>query len=256
MLRLSVLAISLLIGTYVPTIALATQQVKLRTRFEPDRLGASTTIIYGFQITTTNGEPASPVTDINLHIPASMGLATSTLGLETCESSVLLHIGLEGCSTSARIGYGHARVQVPAEHKNIEETATVDAVLGPPENEHFIVLFYVQGSSPVSAQLVLPGELLSDSYPFSGRLNTAIPLIPTWPGGLDVALTSFNSTIGPFGLTYYKHVHGKIVPYKPKGITIPSHCPYDGFLFAASFDFADGTHATAHSAVPCPHHTR
>jgi hypothetical protein len=253
--RLPILAIALLF-TCPATPAAASQQVRLRTRFEPDRLGASTTIVYGFRITTTSGELPSPVTDIDLHIPAGMGLATSTLGLATCEPTVLMQAGPQGCPASARIGYGSALVQVPLENETIEETASVEAEFGPPQNENFVVLFYVQGDSPISAQLVLPGELLPDTGPFSGRLNTAIPLIPTWPNGPDVALTSFSSTIGPLGLTYYKHIHGAIVPYHPRGIAVPARCPRQGFPFAADFDFADGTRATARSIVPCPHHTR
>lgn len=253
--RSPALAIALLFFTYSATSAIASQQVRLSTSFEPDRLGASTTILYGFRITTTSGELPSPVTDIDLHIPAGMGLATSTLGLATCEPTVLLLAGPEGCPASARVGYGNALVQVPSEDGTIKENASVEAEFGPPQNENFVVLFYVQGYSPISAQLVLPGELLPDTSPFSGRLNTAIPLIPTWPYGPDVALISFSSTIGPLGLTYYKHVHGKFVPFHPRGIEVPTNCPRAGFPFAADFSFADGTHATARSVVPCPHHT-
>ncbi len=236
----------------VPGTATASQQVRLSTRFEPDKLGASTTMIYGFRITTPSGEPPSPVTDIDLHIPAGMGLATSTLGLANCTPTILIEAGPEHCPSSSRIGYGQALVQVPIEGQTVKEDASVEAIFGPPQNENFVVLFYVQGASPISAQLVLPGELLSDSYPFSGRLNTAIPLIPTWPKGPDVALTSFSSTIGPLGLTYYKHTHGKFVPYQPRGIAVPASCPRKGFPFAADFFFADGTHAIAKSNVPCP----
>lgn len=254
--RLPIIAIALLFAMCLQTSAAASQRIRLSTRFEPDRFGASTTIVYGFQITATSGERLSPVTDIDLHIPAGMGLATSTLGLATCEPTVLMQIGPQGCPASARVGYGSALVQVPFESDTIKETANVDAVFGPPQNENFVVLFYVQGNSPISAQLVLPGELLSDSYPFSGRLNTTIPLIPTWPKGPDVALTSFTSTIGPLGLTYYKHIHGEIVPYHPRGIKVPASCPRKGFPFAADFNFADGTHVTAWSVVPCPHDAR
>ena len=124
--------------------------------------------------------------------------------------------------------------------------------MGPPNSEHLEVLFYAEGRSPVSAQLVFPGQVLSDNPPFSGRLDTSIPLIPTWPGGPDVAVTRMTSTIGPLGLTYYRHAHGKIMPFHPRGIAVPRRCPRQGFPFRADITFLDGTHESATSAVPCP----
>jgi hypothetical protein len=238
----------------VPLGARAAQTVELQTSFNPNRLGARTTIEFGFEVhSTVPGRAPSPVTDVDLHLPVGLGLATSTLGLANCEPGALLAGGVTGCPANARIGFGHATVAVPAEGEPIVEQGSLAAVVGPPNREHLEVLFYAEGHAPVFAQLVFPGLLLEDGGPFGDRLDTAIPLIPTWPGGPAVAVTSMTSTIGPRGLTYYRHRRGRIVPYQPRGIFVPRRCPRNGFPFRVDLVFMDGTHQTAISSVPCPH---
>lgn len=233
--------------------ARAGQTVSLQTSFTPDRLGARTTIEFGFHVHSTIPLRApSPVTNVDLHLPAGLGLTTSTLGLANCEPQALIVGGVAGCPANARLGFGSATVAVPAEGEPIEEEGSLTALVGPPNREHLEVLFYAEGHSPVFAQLVFPGLLLEDNPPFSGRLDTAIPLIPTWPDGPDVAVTSMTSTIGPLGLTYYRRVRGETVPFHPRGIVVPKRCPRLGFPFRADITFMDGTHRTATSAVPCP----
>ncbi len=236
-----------------PVAARAAPMVTLETSFNPDRAGVRTTIEFGFQVHSTNHRRApSPVTDLDLHLPAGLGLVTSTLGLANCTPAALLEQGVAGCPPNARIGFGSAVVAVPAEPEPVLEEGSITALVGPPNSEHLEVLFYAEGHSPVSAQLVFPGQVLSDSAPFSGRLNTAIPLIPTWPGGPDVAVTRMRSTIGPLGLTYYRRVDGKVVPFHPRGIAVPKRCPRGGFRFRADISFLDGARASATSTVPCP----
>jgi hypothetical protein len=237
----------------LPVSAHAGQTVTLKTSFNPNRLGARTTIEFGFQVhSTIPGKAPSPVTDVDLHLPAGLGLATSTLGLANCEPAALLEQGLTGCPANSRIGFGSAIVAVPAEGEPVQEEGSLTALVGPPNSEHLEVLFYAEGHAPVYAQLVFPGQVLDDGPPFSGRLNTAIPLIPTWPGGPDVAVTRMTSTIGPRGLTYYRHVDGEIVPFHPRGLAVPERCPHGGFPFRADIAFLSGARASATSAVPCP----
>jgi hypothetical protein len=79
-----------------------------------------------------------------------------------------------------------------------------------------------------------------------------VPLVPSLPGGPDVTIVRFHSTLGPLHLRYTERVHGRIVRYEPKGIPLPDRCPPGGFAFAAKFRFKDDSKATAHTAVPCP----
>jgi len=236
-----------------PAHAHAGQTITLKTSLKPDRLGVRTTIEFGFAVHSTIPRRApAPLTDVDLQLPAGLGLATSTLGLANCEPAALLARGVAGCSANARIGFGSALVAVPAEEESVLEEGSLTAFVGPPNSEHLEVLFYAEGRSPVSAQLVFPGQILDDNAPFSGRLNTAIPLIPTWPGGADVAVTRLGSTIGPLGLTYYRRVGKKIVPFHPRGIAVPKRCPRGGFPFRVDIAFLDGSRADATSTVPCP----
>jgi len=46
--------------------ALAAQSVKLKVAFDPDRAGASTTIVFGFTVSGSGGQPPSPVTSTDL----------------------------------------------------------------------------------------------------------------------------------------------------------------------------------------------
>lgn len=256
--RARLLAVALLCGAglsgCLPVAVSAGQAVTLSARFRPNRLGASTTIEFGFRVSSSvPARVPSPVTDVDLYLPGGIGLATSTLGLAICQPALLLELGPDGCPANARVGMGTARGEFAAEGEVIGAEAEVHALLGPPVGENEQLLFYVESDRPVLAQLVFPGQLLPSSEPrFSGHLDTAIPIIPAWKDGPNIALTSFSSTLGPLGLTYLRHTHGKIVPFHPRGIGVPSRCPHGGFPFAAKFGFADGSHAVARTAVPCP----
>jgi hypothetical protein len=238
----------------LPDVTRAAQVVTLSADFRPDRLGAPTTIGFGINVSSsTLGTVPSPVTDVDLFLPAGMGLATSTLGLAVCQPATLLALGPSGCPANARVGSGIARGQLMAGGELITETARVYALLGPRLGEDEQVLFYVEGEAPVSAELVFSGRLLPPpSTRFSGHLDTSIPLVPGWQGGPNIAVTTFNSTLGPLGLTYYRHIHGGFVPFHPRGIGVPLRCPRGGFPFVARLAFLDGSHVTSHTAVPCP----
>jgi hypothetical protein len=67
-----------------------------------------------------------------------------------------------------------------------------------------------------------------------------------------VSIVSVQTTIGPSHLTYYKHVHGRRVAFRPRGVSVPERCPHGGFPFAAEFTFQDGSTATGVTTVPCP----
>jgi hypothetical protein len=231
----------------------AAERAVLHTSFSPDRLGTPTTIEFGFSIASTiANEAPSPLTDVDLHLPAGLGLLSSTLGLANCDPEALLAAGTQGCSANARLGYGSALVAVPGEEEILYEQAQIDTVLGPPKGEILEVLFYAEGTAPVFAQFVFPGQIISDRPPFSAQLDTAIPLIPTWPQGPDVSVVRMSSTIGPLGLTYYRRVRGHLVGYRPRGIRLPDRCPRRGFPFRADFAFLDGSHASSVAYVPCP----
>lgn len=246
-----------LVCVLAPSSALAvSEQATLNASFAPDRLGTPTTITFGFHLATTEGTAPPPLTGLVLRMPAGMNYTTTTLGLAICQPAALIARGLAGCSPNSRLGYGRAYAEVPFGTGSGHEIPEVQALAGPSPNGNLVVLFYANGLYPVDAQLTFSGEVLPDTGRFGSQLATTVPLVASVPGGPDVSILSVTSTIGPSHLTYYKHVHGRLVPFHPRGVSVPEHCPHGGFPFAAQFTFEDGSHTDAATSVPCPQRHR
>jgi hypothetical protein len=229
----------------------AGQSVKLRVAFHPDVPGQRTTIALSVRVQGTNGAPLVPVTSFDLRLPENMGIGASTLGQANCEPPALIASGLAGCSGNARIGYGTASAVVPVGLHNVHEKASLDAVMGPAEENRVEVLWYVQAGEPVFAQLVLPSVVEEAGPPYGEELAVAVPLVQAWPEGPDLALETFNSSLGPAGLTYHRQIADHTVAFRPRGVRIPALCPAGGYAFAALLSFQDGTRANATYRVPC-----
>jgi hypothetical protein len=229
-----------------------TEQATLNASFSPDRLGAPTTITFGFHLSTTEGTAPPPLTGIDLRMPAGINYTTTTLGLAICQPAVLISEGVSGCPPNSRLGYGSALVEVPFGTGAGHEIPEVQALSGPSPKGNLVVLFYANGLFPVDAQLAFSGEVLPDSGRFGSQLATTVPLVTSVPGGPDVSVVSVTSTIGPSHLTYYKRVHGRRVSFHPRGVSVPEHCPHGGFPFDALFTFEEGAQTAAQTTVPCP----
>jgi hypothetical protein len=250
--RLLVLGAALLACACSPTVAWGGETAVLHTSFSPNRLGASTTIGFGFNIAGANGAAPSPLRSVSLRLPMGINYLSTTLGLAICQPSALLEHGLAGCSPNSRLGFGSAFVEVPFGEASGREIPDVQALMGPPHNGNIVVLFYADGREPIYAQLVFQGELIAGSQTLGGSLNAAIPLVPSVAGGPPVSIVSVSTTIGPAHLTYYEHVRGRLVSFHPVGVSVPLRCPHGGFQFSATFSFEDGTTTVANSTVPCP----
>ncbi len=249
---LTALAVALL-AVVAPASAIAvSEHATLNAAFNPDRLGTPTTITFGFHLATSEGTAPPPLTGVDLEMPAGMNYTATTLGLAICQPAALAAKGLAGCPANSRLGYGSADVEVPFGAGSGHEIPEVQAVSGPSPKGNLTVLFYANGLYPVYAQLAFSGEVLPDSGHFGSQLATTVPLIASVPGGPDVSVVSVTSTIGPSHLTYYKHVHGRLVSFRPRGVSVPEHCPRGGFPFSADFSFLDGSRASAQTTVSCP----
>jgi hypothetical protein len=227
-------------------------QGSLKASFTPDRLGTPTTITFGFHLATSEGTAPPPLTSLVLRMPAGINYTTTTLGLAICQPAALVAQGLAGCSPNSRLGSGSALVEVPFGTGAGHEIPEIQALAGPSPNGNLVVLFYANGLFPVDAQLAFSGEVLPDTGRFGSQLAASVPLVTSVPGGPDVSIVSVTSTIGPSHLTYYKHVHGRLVPFHPRGVSVPEHCPRGGFPFAAEFSFQDQSQTSAQTTVPCP----
>jgi hypothetical protein len=230
----------------------ASELASLHASFAPNRLGAPTTITFGFHLSTSEGLAPLPLTALALRLPAGMNYTSTTLGLALCQPAALQARGLAGCPPNSRLGYGTALVEVPFGAGDGHEIPEVQAVAGPSPHGNLVVLFYANGLYPVYAQLAFSGEVLPDTGRFGSQLAVDVPLVTSVPGGPDVSIVDVQTTIGPSHLTYYHHRHGRLVPFHPRGVSVPERCPRGGFPFAASFTFQDGTSTSAQTSVPCP----
>jgi hypothetical protein len=244
-------AIALVVGACATATATATQTARLKVAFAPDRAGARTTIELALKISGPDGAPPEPVTSFDLFLPAGMGIASTTLGQSHCYSSELFDSGLQGCSANALIGSGTVTAVLPVGSRVLTERASLDALMGKP-GKSIEILFYAQTDAPVFAQLVLPSALQEGSAPYGEGLSTSLTPVQTWPEGPYLALETFDSTIGPLGLTYHAQEGGQTIAYKPLGMRIPASCPAGGYPFSAMLTFQDGTESTIGYRVPCP----
>lgn len=248
------LAVALLLPALLspaPAAAVAAPRVALHARFHPDRLGASTTIHFAFAIS----EPA-PLRSMALRLPPGMGFASTSLGIEACQPELLAQDGPAACPADSRLGRGTALAAVPAQ-TTVEEKTKVTAFMGPAPagaGQRMSVLFSVDGRWPVQRQIVLESRVSEMGSPRGATLATEVPPLSVWPEGPDIGLMRFHSTIGPEGLTYHRRLGGKTISFKPRGITVPEHCPHGAFRVSATFSWwgVEGSQ-TAQTQVRCPH---
>ncbi|HEY2719839.1 MAG TPA: hypothetical protein VGI52_09420 [Solirubrobacteraceae bacterium] len=226
--------------------------MKLAATLEPEQLGHGTTVGFAFEITSNTKLVPPALVDAELLYPGNLGFAVSGLGLATCAPAKLAAHGPPACPVNSRMGFGSAVAELKAEGLIISEAVSVTIVRGPTREGHLALLFYANGSKPVSAQIVFPGLLVPAGAPFGGAVSFDVPLVPSWPEGPDLSIVKLYSTLGPKHLTYYEKVKGKSVPYNPQGILLPKVCPRGGFRFAGVFHFIDGSRSVAKTAVPCP----
>src|ERR1035441_579433 len=226
----------------------AAQSANLHVSLSPDRLGASTTITFGFQITAPGGALPAALTLLDVRLPPGMGGDTS--GLATCMPSALAH-GPQGCSPGSQVGSGSVDVKVPLGNVIRPEIAALTVFNGRRKGGHASLLFYAIGRLPIATQLVFTGVIVPG--PSGESIEAAIPLIPTLPEAPDAAIVAMSSSLGTLQHAYYRTVGHRRVRFTPKGSTLPARCPAGGFPFSVAFGFNDATTATAAATVPCSH---
>lgn len=234
-----------------PPRAHAETSARLSAAFLPMRLGARTTLRFGFDFSAPPGRVPPPLTQIELRYPGDLGLGLSGLGLRTCEVQALEASGPRGCSPDAVMGFGTVLTGIVLGSTVISESAPITIVRSPSREGHLALLFYSEGTTPVNTRIVFPGLLLPAPIPFGVRVDIGVPLVPTLPGAPYISVIHLRSTIGPRGVVYYEHVGGNVLAYRPRGILLPERCPRAGFPFAAQFTFLDGSTATASTAIAC-----
>lgn len=234
-----------------PPAAHAATVARLSASFTPDQLGGRTTIDLGFSFSAPPGGVPPPLTQVELRYPSDLGIGLSGLGLATCSARTLEASGPHGCPSNAVMGYGVVLTGIVLGTTLIDENAPITIVRAPDSRDGFGLLFYAEGTRPVSTSIVFPGALVAAPTPVSGQVNIGVPLLPTLPGAPFISVIDLHATLGPIGVTYFERVGGQTLAYRPRGILLPPRCPRGGFRFSARFGFLDATHASAQTAVRC-----
>lgn len=228
--------------------------IRLSARFDNGaRLTQPTGMRVGLRVDPER-HPA-PITALRVRYPASLGVATSGLGLAACRPSVhqfelvmVEGMGLGGCSPNSVMGYGNARAQIRIGTLTIGATAYLTVLAGPVVDGRMSLVTYVIGQNPFGVRLAYAGQV-TDAPPSHEELSMAFPAIPGIPEEARFALTHMTMSIGSRRVTY-RDPEG--LRYRPDGIMLPARCPRGGFKFTARLDFQDGSHTNAATTVPCP----
>jgi hypothetical protein len=205
---------------------------------------------YGASLENPNGS-VPPISAVNVYLPKGVKLHPS--GFASCTQATLQNIGPSGCpkgSVASPIGSVLGEVTFGSER--VPENATLQGFFGPAAS----ILFYVQGSSPVSLEVVSTGRFVRSSGKYSWELQTLVPPVATVPGA---PLASVSKIHLKAGAAYRSH--GKVVSYG----TVPKkgECPKGGFFgktevtFGGSFggerEFGiPAKTVTNEIRVPCP----
>jgi hypothetical protein len=192
-----------------------------------------------------------PVSAVNVYLPKGVKLHPSGFG--SCAEATLTNIGPSGCPKSAVASpIGSVLGEVTFGSERVPESATLQAFFGPGGS----ILFYAQGSTPVSLEVVSSGRFVRSSGKYSWELKTLVPPVATVPGA---PLASVSRIHIKAGAAYRSH--GKVIPYG----TVPKkgECPNGGFFgktevtFGGSFGGAREFGIPAKTVsnvirVPCP----
>jgi hypothetical protein len=159
-----------------------------------------------------------PISAVNVYLPK--GVKLHPAGFGSCAEATLKNIGPSGCPrSSVASGLGSVLGEVTFGTERVPENTTLQAFFGPGGS----LLFYTQGSTPVSLEVVSTGRYVRSSGKYSWELKTLVPPVATVPGA---PLASVSRIHIKAGAAYRSH--GKVIPYG----TVPKkgECPKGGFF--------------------------
>jgi hypothetical protein len=227
------------------TAASAGPYASLAATFTPLRLGEPTTVTFALNIDPPAQSTPPPLYQIDFSYPGNLGFATSGLGLAACDPRKLESDGAQACPANSRMGGGSATVEVPFGTEVLDEHVALELFAAPSPDGYVHLAILARGKEPVEARIVILAVLLA------GHLQISVPAIPGLPGAPDVAIKQIRASLGG-PLTYYEHVRGHVIAYRPKGIGLPDRCPRGGWRLGAGLVFRNGQHSQAGAVVACP----
>ena len=202
-------------------------------------LGAGAALQTHFTISGTEyGGFPPPLTSVKFYGPA--GAKLTTAGFATCTPETLEKTGPSACSKASQAGpKGSANGVVSFGTERVAETVSVQPFFSPGG----LISFFVDGTTPVSIEIISKGKVVSSSPPFGPTVEAEVPLIETVPGALDASAKEINVKVG----AAFKKGK-KVTSY----ITVPKKCPAGGFPLKVVMGFYGGATAEATSKEPCP----
>jgi hypothetical protein len=219
--------------------------------FSPDRLGVPTNVFgRGKFGTTVPGAIPSPITHFTVYGPA--GVKLDLEGTGTCTAAKLENIGPEACPLNSKAGFGEVEGAYEIAHEVIRENATIDFFLGNNHPGHIQLLIYLDGSTPVSIQLVFTANVIQGPKPYGLGFSLNVPLIKVLPEASDASAIGGFLTLGAKNVAYFRKVNGKRKLFHVKGIITPKSCPHGGWPVATQISFEDGSTVTGKSTIRCP----
>lgn len=245
-----------------PATAAASSPARLTAAFdEGAALGAPSALRIGLHLDSKR--KPTPVRELQLLYPQSLGVVSSGLGLAACEPSasdlaqiIVDSSGRGGCPRNSVMGYGTAVAEVRlSDGQVIPEYATLTMLSGPFGVDGLGIVIYVDGQRPFGGRLMFAGQIGAAPPPYGGALGFSLPDVPSLHGVAVVALVDIEITVASPRITYLRRTRGGSVPYRPEGIVLPNRCPRGGFRFRAHVGFQDGSRLTTSTVLPCPRPT-
>jgi hypothetical protein len=179
---------------------------------------------YGASPQNPKGSPP-PISAVNIYLPRGVKLHPS--GFASCAEATLTNIGPSGCpKKSIASPRGSVLGEVTFGAERVPELATLQAFFAPGGG----LLFYTQGSSPVSLEVVSRGKYVRSSGKYSWELQTLVPAVATVPGAPLASVSKIHLKAGAAFRS-----HGKVIPYGrvPK----KGECPKGGFFGKTEITF-------------------
>jgi hypothetical protein len=199
--------------------------------------GAALQAEYTISGTEYGGFPP-PLIGVKFFGPA--GAKLHPQGFATCPPSLIKEKGPAPCPKKSIAGpKGSASGVVSFGSERVAETVSVQPFFAPGGN----IEFYVNGTSPVSIEILSTGNVINSSPPFGPTVVAEVPLIESVPGALDASAKEINVRVG----AAYKK--GKKTFYY---ITVPKKCPKGGFPLKTTMTFLGGVTSEASYKAPCP----
>lgn len=227
-------------------VAAATTQSKITASLVPNSGGKPTVVHFDVMTFDTTGAVPAPGSNAVVHLP--LGLKINAKGFTRCNGNLSNPPDASKCPASSKVGGGSSIVAAQVGSAAINENATVTAYAGAKQNGHDTLLLYAVGTTPISTQLTLVGEIIpGDAKPYSEKLNVPIPAIPTVPGGPNASITDFNTTVGKTIKVKGKKVSLVTAPTKKACVgTGSEHWGYDGTYMNGAPPY------TSTTTSPCP----